>query len=166
MRPLFSDAPVLQVAPRMPQQPVGSQLAAALSGGRPPLNLPAANFGGGVPLASMMQAMRANQTPTAQAVNAAPGNGQGGMIQPNSQPWDASTAAPPAQPSWLQQQMPNMPGTMGVSNNQAPPLVPGAPPGVPTPGAPGQLGMLGQMFGGMFGGGGMAGAGGMSGGGG
>lgn len=53
MRPLFSDAPVMQHAQSLPPQPVGSQLAAAMSH---PTAMP--NYGTpsmGIPLSTMMQ---------------------------------------------------------------------------------------------------------------
>lgn len=53
MRPLFSDAPIIQQAQTLPAQPVGSQLAAALSRptGMPNYGVPSA----GIPLSTMMQ---------------------------------------------------------------------------------------------------------------
>lgn len=129
MRPLFSDAPVIPAAAVMPAQPVGSQLAAALSGGRPPLNLPAANVGGNIPLGSMMQAANAARTPDPATLNATPQ--QGNMIQPTTAPWTASTQAPPTDPNWLQQLMPQMPGSIAGGNPNAAPQVPGMAPGMP-----------------------------------
>ena len=60
MRPLFSDAPVMQAAPSIQTMPTGSQLAAALS--QPPRmpNLPPASFGN-IPLGSLMQQMQQGQ---------------------------------------------------------------------------------------------------------
>jgi hypothetical protein len=145
MRPLFSDAPVMQAAPTMPAQPVGSQLAAAMSGQMHPLNLQSMQMPQ-IPLASLMAMRAANQTPSAGAMNGAPQ--QGNMIQGATPQWSAG-APQTAQPNWLQQVMPQMPGSLGTTNTNAAPPAPGLAPGMPSAGAPGQAGILGQMYQGM-----------------
>lgn len=129
----------------MPAQPVGSQLAAALSGGRAPLNLPPANFGGALPLASMMgaNAMNGGAQATSSTPNLVwnPNNPTGtdtlGGNTANQGSWAGNAAA-----SYL-------PGYGGGV-----PQTPGLAPGMPSSGAPGQMGALGQMYQGMLGGGG------------
>lgn len=70
MRPLFSDAPVMQTAPVMPAQIPHSQLASALMGGVRPLNLQPVNFGGGaMPLASMLRPQDSGSNVTSQTAN-------------------------------------------------------------------------------------------------
>jgi hypothetical protein len=125
MRPLFSDAPVMQAAPMMSSPQVGSQLAAALShpSPMPDYSWPQAPQ---IPLSTMMQAAQAQQTPTAAAMNATPANNSpGGIIQPTNGPWTASTDAPPAPPNWLQHLMPQMPGQISGANPNTAPQVPG-----------------------------------------
>jgi hypothetical protein len=70
MRPLFSDAPVMQTAQVMPAQMPHSQLASALMGGVRPLNLQPVNFGSGaMPLASMLRPQDSGSNVTSQTAN-------------------------------------------------------------------------------------------------
>lgn len=146
MRPLFSDAPMMQQAQQLPTQPVGSQLAAAMS--RP---TPMPSYGSPaapqIPMSTLMQAMQARTPPSAPTLNSAPP--QGGITQPTNAPWTASTAAPPPPPNALQQLMPQMPGQISGANPNAAPDVPGLNPGQASPG---MFSGMNGMFGGMFGG--------------
>lgn len=144
MRPLFSDAPVMQAAPSIQAMPTGSQLAAVLARPTTMPTLPPASFGN-VPLDSMLKmAMQNNQTPSAQSLLNAPA-GQGSIIQGGAPQWSQSTDMP-QDPSLLSQITPQMPGSFGVTNpnagsmpmNYQPPGAPsGLAPGMSAPGAPG-----------------------------
>lgn len=128
MRPLFSDAPVLQQAQPLGGQPGGSSLAAALSH---PTGMP---MGGGaqmpqIPLASMMLAMQQQQgapPPPPAALNGAPATPPSlSQIQAQPGQWTQTDGAPPP-PSWLQQISPdwlknlNMPGQANAVNPAGP----------------------------------------------
>lgn len=150
MRQLFSDAPVMQQAQQLPTQPVGSQLAAAMSR---PTGMP--NYGNpmpNLPVGTLIDAIKKAQTPTTPTAqnmnNAVP---QGTMIHPTNGQWTASTDAPPPPPNALQQLLPQMPGQISGANPNAAPSIQGAMPGQASPG---MFSGLGNWFSGLFGGGG------------
>lgn len=159
MHPLFSDAPMAQQAQTMPAQPVGSQLAAALSGQVHPLSLQAPSMGGALPLASMMKAMQDPGTGS-QVTSATPNLAWnpnnpvgtetlgGNTANQGSMAGNAAAAYLPGYqggaPQQPQQAMPPGMPSMGGPGMAAQ--------GQTAPGMPPQLGMMGTAYGGGFGG--------------
>lgn len=132
MRPLFSDAPVMQQAQTMPAQPVGSQLAAALSR---PTGMP--NYGNPapqIPLETMMKLMKGSQDQ---------GTGSTVTSQTPNLPWNPDNAVGTDTLSSATSNQGNP-----VSNYVAS-MFQQTPPQPPVQGQlPGPLGMMGQIYGG------------------
>lgn len=139
MRPLFSDAPVLQQAQAMPTQPVGSQLAAALSRptGMPNYGSPASSQ---IPLSTMMDLMKGQ------------GQGTGATSTNPNLAWNPNNAVGTDTLGGATANQGNMPANWMASLTQQPPPQPTVPATFPGPlgmqQQPPPLGMMGQIYGG------------------
>lgn len=152
-RALFANAPVMPAAPTIPTVPPGSNLAAAMMSQGHGMAAPPPNFGGQIPLASIMQMVKAQQQ------NPTPGNNQSALTQQPDGTWAGTPGQAPA-PQTLsyatptQGPGPGMPtGGPGVPTQGAfaPGAAAGMAPGMPSQGVPGaptgpQPGPFGQAL--------------------
>lgn len=135
MRPLFSDAPVMQRAQSMPVQPVGSQLAAAMS--RPTAMPNYGNPSPQIPLSTMMDLMKGQ------------GQGTGATSANPNLAWNPNNAVGTDTLGGATTNQGNIPANWLASlTQQQPPQsqVQGAFPG--PLGMQQPLGMMGQIYGG------------------
>lgn len=153
-RPLFTNAPITPAAPTIPVVPSGSNLAAAMMHQPGAMSLPAPNFGGGVPLSSLIDMMKRQHT------NPTPGNNQTGLVRGADGSWVAGPSMGGEMPALsvandvpAQAQMPGMasPGAPGMASPGAPGMAMGPTPGMPSQAAVGmpgadQPGLLGQAI--------------------
>lgn len=152
-RPLFTNAPITPVAPSIPVVPSGSNLAAAMMHQPGAMSLPAPNFGGNIPLSSIMQMMKQH------GANPTPGNNQTGLVRGPDGSWVAGPSMGGEMPTLSvenyapQAPAPGMasPGAPGMASPGMPGIPGGPMPGAPSPDAVGmpaanQPGPLGQAI--------------------